>query len=85
MRRRPVLDDYFVPEGIELLYASSDSGTENPANRTLMLGDRYASALLVEIERGGHMNLGSAQTNVPHTDYFRIWVRREPRSAATKK
>jgi len=70
----PILDDFFLPAGIQLLYASSDSGTE-PVNRMLKMADRYANDLLWNIERDDLIRLQSARAHVPHADYFRLWKR----------
>lgn len=42
-RGTPILGDHYLPEGFELLYASSDVGAEYPHNKLLRICDRTSS------------------------------------------
>lgn len=50
-REVPIRGNFFVPEGCELLYASSDSGTEFLGHHLIRTCDRVARATLDRIEQ----------------------------------
>jgi len=77
-RQSAILDDFFLPNGSTLMYASSDAGVvESVMNKLLSLADKYASELLDEIERSGAITLQSQRPDVPHASYMRVWKRSE--------
>jgi hypothetical protein len=45
-RAAPMLGDHYLPDGFELLYASSDVGLDHPQNKLLRICDRMSSRVL---------------------------------------
>jgi hypothetical protein len=75
-RQSAILDDFLLPNGSTLVYASSDVGiVESVVNKLLSLADEYASELLDQIERTDTITLQSQQLHVPHASYMRVWER----------
>lgn len=75
-RQLPILDDFFLPDGCTVMYASSDVGVvESVVNRLLSLADEYASELLEQIQEMGAMTLRSQRDHVSHASYLRVWRR----------
>lgn len=54
-RKEAILDQFYLPPGFELIYATTDSGSEFAQNRMIMDADRCANVLMEQI-------LGSAET-----------------------
>lgn len=71
-RHKPVLDQCYLPECSDLLYAS-DAAQDGAQNVLLRLADRRASELLGLIESGVKPDLPSTQSD-PHVSYFRLWT-----------
>ena len=51
-RSEPIFDDFFLPDGVQLIYASADVGKEHVVNKVLSQADRGASAMLKKIRDG---------------------------------
>jgi len=47
----PIFEDYFLPEGFILYYASADSGSEYMPNKMIQMCDKHAKDELKEIEK----------------------------------
>lgn len=72
-RELPVLDDFFLPDGLSIVYAS-DAASDRLPNVLIRASDRAATDLLRRIESG---ELGTPPQARPleHTTYFRVWNR----------
>lgn len=51
-RKKPVFANFFLPKNVKLIYASADSGKENPVNQMISTADSVASQALSKIESG---------------------------------
>lgn len=73
-RQSPVIENWHLPEKVELLYASADVGGDVFPNRLLRMADRVASEVLGFIEGGlmGQEGIQPAPTGAPFS-YFRVW------------
>lgn len=71
-RRLPILDDYLLPEGFTLSYASADTG-QYAINKMMRACDAWATDLLKRIQDGegdtAHLN----PAGMPHASRFRFW------------
>lgn len=67
----PLLDDYFLPVWVSLIYAS-DSASDRISNVLLRESDKAATRLLRQIE-GGDWKDTSQEPFFDHGDYFRVW------------
>lgn len=56
-RNIPITDDFHLPEPIDLVYASSDTGNEYCANKLLRMADRVSNRVL------DYLNAGKAPLN----------------------
>lgn len=52
-RKSPVVGPFFLPEGVTLLYASSDVGAEYGANKLLRVADGVSTQVLDRMRAGG--------------------------------
>jgi hypothetical protein len=74
-REESIMDDYYLPPGFELLYASTDPGDKVIANRLLKICDkisREAARLVVSKSSQDLPPLVEAQPEDPFT-HFRVW------------
>jgi len=51
-RKKPISGDYFLPNNVQLMYASADVGKEHITNKVISMADRLASQLLRKILSG---------------------------------
>ncbi len=51
-RSEPIFDDFFLPDGVQLIYASADVGKEHMANQVFSQADKGASAMMKKIIAG---------------------------------
>lgn len=51
-RKAPIADNFFLPDGIEIVYASSDVGREYCANKLLHAADQVAGFVLDDLMAG---------------------------------
>ncbi|MFA1624355.1 hypothetical protein ACDY96_16400 [Rhizobium mongolense] len=51
-RSAPFFEDWYLPPGVQLVYASADSGGENVVNRVLQTADSVSTQALDAIARG---------------------------------
>lgn len=75
-RKSPILDDYYLPAGFELTYASSDVGVvESVTNKLLALADRSANDLLNQLGQSAMMlkKIEPPALRSNHATYVRIW------------
>jgi hypothetical protein len=70
-REQPILDDFFLPEWVSIVYAS-DKPKDRLSNILLGEAHRYASNLLNQIENGDWRE-ESQEPFIDHGRYFRIW------------
>jgi SEC-C motif-containing protein len=72
-RTKAIYSDYYLPQNIELIYASADVGKEYLANKLISLCDKEATKLLESIlsDKVTNDNLHQV-SNEPYT-HFRFW------------
>jgi hypothetical protein len=70
-REMPILDDCYLPEWADLIYAS-DSAQDSLANLLLRAADRAATALLKHIENGKIQEV-SGLAAPEHSSFLRVW------------
>jgi hypothetical protein len=70
-REIPLLDDYFLPAWVSIIYAS-DAANDRLPNRLLRESDKAADNLLRQIECGDWRE-DSQEPFSDHGSYFRIW------------
>ena len=72
-RRKPIVDDFYLPVNVELLYASADAGREYLPNKLISLCDKEAKELINYIQANPEdtSNLMTVN-NLPYT-HFRMW------------
>ncbi len=51
-REIPIVDDYFLPEGVQLIYASADVGKEHMLNKVMSKADKAAKKMIERIKSG---------------------------------
>lgn len=71
-REQPILDDFYLPEWVSIVYAS-DAAKDRLANNLLREADKNASFLLNQIENGDWRE-ESQEPFVDHGHYFRMWA-----------
>ncbi|MEQ1896776.1 MAG: hypothetical protein ABL971_05235 [Vicinamibacterales bacterium] len=72
-RRRPIVDDYYLPQHVSLAYASSDKPQDSPLNGLMARCDKLASAILQQsIARGPAGLLQSPGTPFRAHRYWRF-------------
>jgi len=75
-RELPIINDYFLPKNINLIYASSDAGKEFITNKLISLCDREANKLLTYIEQHWESLWEWPEANVPQYYLFRKWYKK---------
>ena len=71
-RSKPIIDDYYLPPKIELIYASADVGKEYLPNRLIAMSDKIATKLLQHIEQ--HIeNTEGSEIMDQRFSHFRLW------------
>ncbi len=72
-RSKPIYSDFYLPQNIELIYASTDVGKEYLANKLISLCEKDATKLLRDIilNKVSNENLHEVN-NEPYT-HFRFW------------
>ena len=73
-RTQPILDDYLLPEGFTLAYASADTGREYVVNQLMHECDKLAKDMLRRIGEGLGEPTDLQPANSPHASHFRLWV-----------
>lgn len=73
-RKTAILDDFFLPEGFTLFYASADTGRAFAVSQIMKSCDKHAAELKQAIASGlgGTENLNAA--GIPHASRFRLWT-----------
>lgn len=72
-RFKPIYSDFYLPQNIELIYASTDAGKEYLANKLISLCDKDATKLLEGIMQNKVSNENLHEViNEPYT-HFRFW------------
>lgn len=72
-RTEPILGDYYLPDGLELIYGCGDRGTEEYiANAAIADCDRVASMLLLKVCESGISN-GYFPSTEPLYTRYRYW------------
>jgi hypothetical protein len=74
-KSRPIIESFYLPSNFTLVYASTDSGSENIANKMLKLSDSISSVILQGIEQENPKDGLVKIENEPYT-HIRVW---EPR------
>jgi hypothetical protein len=78
----PILDGFYLPQNMTLVYASSDKARESASNQLLRVADSTASRVLQQvIEHRDEENLFPVD-NRPYT-HFRVWNRCGPTSSSS--
>jgi hypothetical protein len=73
-RQQPILDEFYLPEGVELLYGCGDRGTQEfIANAAIADCDRIASQLLDRLRKEGCSGNYSSMEGAPYARY-RYWT-----------
>jgi hypothetical protein len=73
MRRRPILDDYILPENVELIYASADAGAECVPNKMIRKADIEATRLLRAIAAESSLDPGPTSKSSYRQEFTRAW------------
>lgn len=72
-REVPLIDDFYIPENIELIYAGTDNKNDTFLNQMLASADKFAKERLCEINEGkipeDHLHVVEKE---PYT-HFRFW------------
>ena len=55
----PIIGNFYLPNNITLLYASSDVGKENILNSLISMCDKHAKSILVSLEKDKSVMLGN--------------------------
>lgn len=73
-RESAILEDFFLPQNFQLIYASSDKSNDKIYNQLISLCDKSASSIIRMIENNveGKANLKTVK-NQPYT-HFRKWI-----------
>jgi len=61
-RMKPILHNYFLPNGFEIGYASADSGTEYIPNKLLKMSDKTAAQVLKYIADNKSINTSNIES-----------------------
>jgi len=73
-RRKPLLDEYKLPDWATLIYASADTGKEYLANKLLAECDEQASHILAGIADGRVGSEGLRAVQNPRYTHVRVWL-----------
>jgi hypothetical protein len=73
-RELPLFGNFFLPPKFELLYASSDTGSEFVANKMIARADQASRALLRQIVDGQIPDDGLESIDGYPFTHYRIWV-----------
>lgn len=68
-REAPLVDGFYLPQGITLLYASADAGAEYCANKLIRTADRVSSLVLNYINTGRTAPYNKALRGPPFKGY----------------
>lgn len=72
-RSKPFYSDFYLPQNIELIYASTDVGKEYLANKLISLCDKEATKLLEDIALNNVSNENLHKINDEPYTHFRFW------------
>jgi hypothetical protein len=78
-REVPLTDDFLLPKGIEMIYASSDVGREYGANMLIQQADRASTLVLDYLEEGRAVLKRKVLRGFPFKGY-RVIFGREPQA-----
>jgi hypothetical protein len=71
-REIPIFDEFYLPEGFELFFSSSDGGMETLTNRLIRFCDRYSKQVLEWIIEQNDTDSLIIANGQPYT-HFREW------------
>jgi hypothetical protein len=74
-RTVPIYADFYLPQNIELIYASADVGKEFIVNKLISLSDKEAKILLEDISLNKISNQNLQEVNNEPYTHFRLWNR----------
>jgi len=80
-REAPIYGNFYLPENIQLIYASTDSGKENIANQMIARCDKEATYLLNQVIKDNNRENLEAVLHQPYT-HFKLWVRSQTQRVA---
>jgi len=72
-RNKPIIEDFYLPHKIELIYASSDVGKEYLPNRLISMSDKTATELLKYIKENSGYTQGLIKEKDQPFSSFRFW------------
>lgn len=75
-RELPIIHKYYLPNNINLIYASTDSGKEFITNKIISLCDREATKLLNYVEENWGDLKEWPERNMPPYYLYRIWYKK---------
>ncbi len=61
-RRTPVIDDFMLPNGVQIAYASADVAGDSPLNGLMTRCDRFANGVLEHVLKPSSQNLPALTT-----------------------
>lgn len=72
-RLSPLIDDYYLPEGFELMYASAEVGMENVQNKLISCADKLSTWMLRRVVNNfdDETDLKVVSEDMTH---FRFWL-----------
>ena len=70
-RALPVDSGEFLPEGVTLIYASSDAGKESVLNSALSIADAASTQIFTALERGD-IGMNTVASGIPAFSTFRV-------------
>jgi len=73
LRKTPILDNFFLPANVILLYATADTGDPFVGNLLLREADKRAADLLNQLERTGLGAITVCPTPDGHASFSRMW------------
>ncbi|WP_430421129.1 hypothetical protein [Methylibium petroleiphilum] len=71
-RQKPILDDFYLPADVSLIYATADSADAD-VNQFMRGTDKVATAVLEQIHRDG-LSKGPKSHWPEHVEYIRQWA-----------
>lgn len=75
--KEPIIDDFFLPKGFRLSYASADTGQQHLPNKIMRYCDQEAARLIKVIEAGTGNPGPLHPSDVPHASQARTWTPQE--------
>lgn len=68
----PIYGEFRLPHNFQLIYASSDSGKENIANKMILMADKAATTIFEILASGHQVHEYEAVENQPYS-HIRVW------------